>query len=71
MAKDDDGVIVVSKVQAGTMMHRIISNIESIRDCDQATKSALLDEIEEQKKSCTEGELKLLNAYIIYTGELL
>lgn len=71
MTNNDNGAVIVSKAQSGTMMHRIISNIESIRDCDQATKSALLERIEEQKKGCNENELKLLNAYVIYTGELL
>lgn len=68
---DNDDIIIVSKAQAGTMMHRIIANIESIRDCDKDTKTALLENIEEAKKSCTETELKILNAYVVYTGELL
>ena len=68
----DNETMIVSKAQAETMMHRIKANMESIAGCDQATKTALLEQLNVAKTQCiTKGEIDLLNAYIIYTGELL
>ena len=65
MAEDD--TMNVDEKQAETMMHRIVSNMESIKNCKPGVKENLLKLLEAERLNWDGFGQELLNAYIIYT----